>query len=207
MDPLNARPMAIGVLECLGVLSLASGKEGLHLLAWPQGQGAPWSACTGDLTRAGFAISLGKLDRDFGVAIAVLSWRPAIARLSLGTRDRLGFPINGKMGEIIAGLRLIPVILESRTNQIYFIIRPALDKLGGIDIARIHQMLIRQQLLFGQTAMNHGERALIWERRRRGLHMGNQLRGLLITGLGEMHLVARPEDRSFLGRACVEVIG
>src|SRR5690242_8815032 len=106
MDPLYARPMAIGDLESLGVLALAGGKEGQHLLTWAQGQGAPWSACTEDLTRAGFAISLGELDLDDGMAFAVLSWRPAIARLSLGTGDRLGFPINGEMGEIIAGLRL-----------------------------------------------------------------------------------------------------
>ena len=33
--------------------------------------------------------------------------------------------------------------------------------------------------------------------------MGDQLWGFLIAGLGEMHLVARPEGRSFLGIARV----
>src|ERR1051326_3322075 len=108
MDALDARSMAIGVLERLGVLALASGKECLHLLAWSQGQGAPRRARTRRLTRAGFAIGLGEFDLDDGVTFAILSRRPAIAPLSLGTRDRLGFPINREMGEIIASLRLIP---------------------------------------------------------------------------------------------------
>lgn len=37
--------------------------------------------------------------------------------------------------------------------------------------------------------------------------MSNQLWSVFITGLGEMDLVARPEDCSFLAITCIEVIG
>jgi hypothetical protein len=109
--PQSACPMAIGALKVLGGLSLASCKEGLHLLAWSQGQRAPGRTRIGRLTWAGFAIGLGKLHLDDQMALGILGRRPAIAGLSLGTDHRLGFPINQEVRQIIADFRLIPIIL------------------------------------------------------------------------------------------------
>jgi hypothetical protein len=49
--------------------------------------------------------------------------------------------------EVIAGLRLIPVILEGRTDQVHSIAIPALEEIGRIDIARVDQVLIGEQVL------------------------------------------------------------
>lgn len=61
MGAFNACPMAIGVLERLGALSLACYKKRLHPLSWLQGQGAPSRSRAGGSAGTRFTIRLGKL--------------------------------------------------------------------------------------------------------------------------------------------------
>src|SRR5437660_6332519 len=55
--------------------------------------------------------------------------------------------------------------------------------------------------------MNRRKHYLIAEGGWSGFDVGNQLWGIFVTGLGEMHLVAGPESGSFLAISRVEVIG
>ena len=90
------------------------------------------------------------------------------------------------MGQIIASLRLIPVILERRTHQIHVMLFPTLDEVGRINIARIHQVVLGQHGPFGFALMDGSKRLPIGAGRMGRLDMGNELRDLLVTGLGEV---------------------
>jgi len=55
-----------------------------------------------------------------------------------------------------------------------------------------------EELLFGQTGVDHGENPLITDGSLGRLDMGDQLWSLFIAGLGEMHLIPDPQRRPFL---------
>src|SRR5712691_2610417 len=92
MHPFNACPVAIGIFECIRLLSLASCKQRLHLLSWLQRHGAPRRSSTGCPTRAGFTIRLGKLHLNERLAFGILDRRPARTDPTLWTGDRLRLP-------------------------------------------------------------------------------------------------------------------
>src|SRR5450759_990945 len=198
--------MAIGVLECLCALSASCRKKRLHLLSWMQGQGAPSRSCTEGLTGTNLTVALGKLHLDERFA-CVLDGCPARADPTLWTGDRLGFPIDGEVREIVPGLRLIPVCLEGWANQINSIAGLTLHKIGDRDIPRIDEMLIWEQILPNQVGMDRGEDPLIAERSRSGFDVGDQLWSIIITCLAKMDFVSEPECGPLLPIARVEIIG
>ena len=79
------------------------------------------------------------------------------------------------MREVVAGLRLIPVGLECRANQINSRVELRLYKIGDRDIARVHKMVIWDQFLFSQIGMDRCEDSLRAARSRSGLDMGDEL--------------------------------
>ena len=108
MGSFNTRPMAIGVLELIRLLALAGGKERLHLLSWMQGERAPSRSGTRDPTRTDLTIALRKLHFDQRFA-GILDRCPTRTGPTLWTGNRLGFPIDGEVRQVIAGLRLMEV--------------------------------------------------------------------------------------------------
>ena len=82
-----------------------------------------------------------------------------------------------------------------------------LDEIGRRDIARIDQMLIGEEVLLSQAAMDRREAPLIADGSRSGLDMGNQLRARSLAGLGEMYLIPHPYRRPLLAITGVQVIG
>jgi hypothetical protein len=82
-----------------------------------QRQCAACGSCTESLTGTDFTVALGKLHLNQRFA-CILYRRPTRTAVILWTDDRLGLPVNAKVGEIITGLGLIPVGLERRTDQI-----------------------------------------------------------------------------------------
>src|SRR5258708_199158 len=206
MGAFNACPMAIGVLEGLRAFSLARRKKRLHLLFGVQGQRAPSRSCTRRPLGANLTIALGKFHLDERFA-CILDGSPARTDPALGTGDRLGFPIDGEVCKVVASLRLIPVRLEGRANQVNAIARLRLDEIGTRDIARIDEMVIGEEVLLSQIGMNRGEHSLITEGSRSRLDMRDQLWSVFIAGLGEMHLISDPERGSFLAIPGIQVIG
>lgn len=71
--PESACTMAIGILECVSVLTLACGKKRLHPLSWLQGQRAPVLAGACGLTGTGATICLRELDLDDWSSLGILS--------------------------------------------------------------------------------------------------------------------------------------
>src|SRR5579859_7969596 len=116
MGSFNARTMVIGILECIGILSLACGKKRLHPLPRLQCQSASVlsGACGLAGTRA--TICLRELDLDDRSSLGILSRCPARADVTLRAGNCLCLPINGEMSQVIVSPRLIPVMFESGTN-------------------------------------------------------------------------------------------
>ncbi len=135
MGAFNACPMAIGVLEGLRALSLARRKQRLHLLSRMQGHATASRARTRRSLGANLTIALGKFHLDERFA-CILDGSPARTDPALWTGDRLHFPIDGEVRKVIASLRLIPVGLEGRANQVHPIARLRLDEIGTRDISR-----------------------------------------------------------------------
>jgi hypothetical protein len=55
--------------------------------------------------------------------------------------------------------------------------------------------------------MNGVEGVAIHDRRRRGLHMRDQVRAALVTSLGQMNLVANPGCRPLIGIMDLWIVG
>jgi len=206
MGSFNACPMAIGVLEVLGALSTACRKQRLHLLSRVQGHAAPSGSRTRGPTGTRFTIHLGKLHLDERFA-CILDRRPTRTDPTLWTGDCLGFPIDREVREVVASLSLIPVGLEGGANQINSIAGLTLDEVSYRDISRIDEMLFWEQFLPSQSRMDRGKGPLIAQRSLSGLDMSDQLRGIFIAGLREMHFIPHPQRGPFLAIARVEVIG
>src|SRR6266516_3260410 len=108
--------------------------------------------------------------------------------MTLGTSDRLGFPIDAEVGEVIASIRLVPIILEGGADQIHLITSLALYEIGRIDISCIDQVLIWKKVSLSQARVDRCER-------------------LLVAGLGEMNFVANPQGSPFLTITGIQIIG
>src|SRR6266700_113196 len=67
-------------------------------------------------------------------------------------------------------------------------------------------MLSWEQFLFSQIGMNRRKDPFIATGSRRGLDMRDQLRSIVITDLGKMHLVPGPERTAFLAISRIEVV-
>ena len=80
-----------------------------------QRERSPGRSGTAGPSRADLTVALRKLHLDQRFA-CILDRCPARTGSALWTGDRLGFPIDGEVREVIAGLRLIPVRLESRAH-------------------------------------------------------------------------------------------
>src|SRR6266487_8060 len=127
--------------------------------------------------------------------------------MTLGTSDRLGFPIDAEVGEVIASIRLVPIILEGGADQIHLITSLALYEIGRIDISCIDQVLIWKKVSLSQARVDRCERLLIGDASTRGFDVGDQLRSLLVAGLGEMNFVANPQGSPFLTITGIQIIG
>src|SRR5215469_16823675 len=99
-------------------------------------QGQRASGCSGAGGSAGTRLTIGLGESNLNKRFAFpLDGCPARIDLALWTRDGLGFPIDGEMGEIIAGLGLIPVGFERGTKQVHLMIRLALNQVRNRDIS------------------------------------------------------------------------
>ncbi len=129
-----------------------------------QGHAPPSRSCTGRPTGTDLTVTDGKLHLNERFA-CIPDRRPARIGPALWAGHRLRFPIDAEVGEVIAGLCLIPVCFERGANQIHPIARLRFHQIGDRDISRIHQVVIGKELLLSQIGMNCGENSLVdfWE--------------------------------------------
>jgi hypothetical protein len=98
------------------------------------------------------------------------------------------------------------VILSGWSKEIHIIVLPTVDKRLGSDIARIHHMLLRQHIVKSQSCMNVRKSLIIRLRGWAGFDMGDHVRKVIITRLGEMHFVAHPLHLSLLDEKGFRII-
>jgi hypothetical protein len=99
------------------------------------------------------------------------------------------------------------VILGSRAQERDAIVPATGDELIGRDITSIDEVSAGKQILGLEPIMNGVEGVAIHDRRRRGLHVRDQVRTALVASLGEMNLVANPGCRSLLGIIDLWIVG
>src|SRR4051812_47221767 len=114
--------------------------------------------------------------------------------MPLRTDDALGLPIDGKMRNIVSFVRecLPTVIWSHRANDTHLMLTLTVDQQSTIHITSVEKMLGREALFGRQFCMNDSWRIKIGCGSRRGQHMGYQMRCILITTFGQMHLVSQP---------------
>lgn len=80
------------------------------------------------------------------------------------------------------------------------------EVVGG-DIAGIDDLLARCHLAGGQVGLNGGEHGKIRGRGRYDRHIGDEVGRIIVTGFGNMHLVARPLRLALFAVVGIRVIG
>jgi hypothetical protein len=99
--------------------------------------------------------------------------------------------------ESLPFMRLPLTIISRWTKQLYLVVFLAADEQIGIHIAGINDMKRWQEIFLFEVLMDTSSCGIIGDRSRSRLDMGNQMRGLLIAGFREMHLVAHPGSAAF----------
>ena len=119
---------------------------------------------------------------------------PSHGDLTLWAGHLFALPVDHEVGQIIslsrAGLpgRYAP----HRPLERDPVVPPAADQQGRINVGRVHVMLRREEAFGGQARMDLGRARHVLLHRRAGLHVRDQVRGIVIAGLGDVDLVAGP---------------
>lgn len=145
-------------------------------------------------TRAGPPHRRTEGDTDRGMAVSIGSLPPHDAPLPLRAERVVGVPVDHEWGgsEAVPCLPLPTLVVRHRANQGDPVLAPPGQERVGGDIARIDQLFPRRQLTGVQMRLNGGQHRNIGGRGRGGRHSGDQVGCLVVTGCGDMHLVARP---------------
>ena len=150
-------------------------------------------ADTVDLARTATAIFGGELDLDHLIGSVVDGRSPTDTAVSFGADRLLAFPIDEELAGIDAllGVGLPLHIATSRTDHFNPVLLPTTDQNGGRDRACIKQVLTRGEGSPRKLGMDRFCHRLISRRGSGRGHMGDQVRGIFLTGFGYMHFVAR----------------
>ena len=119
---------------------------------------------------------------------------PNLAKVPLGTGDRLVLPINHKERHIIALVRLgLPGGIDpDRTDHLDAVPALTIAQHFGIDVPPIQQMFLGQQAFADQSGVDRSVDLFILGGGGRGFHVGNQMGLSLITTLGQVDLITNP---------------
>src|ERR1700704_3116166 len=99
------------------------------------------------------------------------------------------------------------IILSGWSKEIHVVVLLTVDEFLGIDIACIHHMFVRQQIMSSQGFMNVGNSFIIGLRGRGGFYMRDHRGGGVIASLFQMHLIANPLSLSLLCKKSFGIIG
>jgi hypothetical protein len=131
---------------------------------------------------------------DHLVTMPILPGQPLDALAALGTTSVSFLPINAEVSRAEPQVRLsLPAWVSSNwPNEINLILALAVDQLLRAHIAHIEKLFFGENLAVGQGCLDRGRHGKIGQGRWGGLHIGDQMRQVLITTLGHMDFVAGP---------------
>src|SRR5258706_16104626 len=159
--------------------------------------------------RAALADWARELDRDDRGARTVMVGRPGVTALSLWADGLLTLPVELKLGDVIPlrVARLPTAVRAHRADDREPPLPLAADQPVGLGVAGIDEVFGRQQLALEQRLLNRLGHGDIGQGRWRGLDIGDEMRTVRVTGLGQMHFIPTPDRRPFGGKACLGVVG
>ena len=177
----------------------------LMLGTWLEGEAArqPLGAGTQRPHRARGAVRRREVNVDHGPPTGRLSFIPAQARSSLGTGYSLSIPINLEVRDIEPGfLPGLPLtILSDWTNELDRVVAGTRYQAATMHVASIDELLCREQPNPIEFCLNRRQLPEIRGRGDRRFDLGQQVRVLVVTGFGQMHLVTSPGRPALAGIA------
>ena len=193
--PFHAGPGRILRLERRRLLRVTSRLQGLVGRLGADGQPSP-SVGRRRAVRPKSAVSAGgswEGDGHDRGAMVVLAAAPVLTVLSGGTDGLFGCPVDLEVTGREAPRRLgLPTGIERHRPDDLDPLVLARDQVVRIGIARIDQVHPWQEIPAGQGLLNDRQLGLVGVGRRCRLHIGNQVRGIRLTGFGDLDGVADP---------------
>lgn len=158
----------------------------------------PGSVCS---ARTGLAIRPGELDRHHLLVPIIDRGRPTCTQMPVRAGRLLLRPIKREpTGIKPVGRSSLPVgIGTRRAQQVHTVIAWPRHQERGVHLARIHNVSMGQPAFARKCPMNAGSHLIVGNRTRRGLHLRNEMRPIVVTGLGHMDFIAHPCRGLFLG--------
>ena len=83
----------------------------------------------------------------------------------------------------------------------------AADQQRRVDVGGVHEVLGREEPLGGQALVDPGCGRHVRLHRRAGRDVGDQVSRILVAGLGDVHLVARPPELPLQAVVHLRVVG
>jgi hypothetical protein len=193
---LNPGPRGILRRELGRLLSLPCGLDRLVRGLRPDGELARGIVGLGarlaDRTRP----AAHRLDTEAHHEIAgdLSAWPPSNAGLPLRTGGRLRLPGDAEGAQIIAWARSPWVARrpEGWAHDLDLMDGRSGDEPLGIDIATIEQVQTGEEMALGQVTLHERAHGTIRGGRQRGHDTGAQVRLIILTGVGQVHLGADP---------------
>ncbi len=128
---------------------------------------------------------------------------------AVGTGHLAGLPVDGEvgLGETAAVLGLPAGGSEDRAHQIDTVIPAGSDHFPGCRVTGVDQVPIGQEVALGKVSVDRGDQPHVLDGGVGRGHVRDQVRAVRLTGLGEMDLVAVPEDAPLHAAPRVGVVG
>jgi hypothetical protein len=154
---LDPGPQSVGADELGRFLTLSRRLQGDVLVTCPEGHEAPHCGRAGAVgpVSTSPAVLRGELHLDDGRPAVVDRRGPAGAVDARRTGDPPRVPVDGEgfHGEALAGLRLPPEVGAGRADQVDPEVTPRLHQQTGTEIARVDDVLRREQALASERAV------------------------------------------------------
>src|SRR5579862_4530411 len=122
------------------------------------------------------------------MVVAIRRRSPGDARLALGADGSLPLPVDPKLREGIAGLLpgLPAWVAPDRSEELDGVIVSACDQAIRRGVAGVDQVLAREEVAGGQAVLNRGGGLVVLVGCRGRGHVGDEVRGVVVAGLGEV---------------------
>ena len=208
---LHPRPERILGFERGRLLTLARSLDRLVVHLRPD-RALPWGVFRGGAYLAGRTGATGgpvKPDPKHRIAGDIVPGRPLDTRMPLGTVRRLRLPIQDKGLQVIAvcDLMLPAVGPKGRPDHIDLMLPLGGDEEVGIHVTTVEQMGAREQITCGEVLYDDRAHCTIGRGRRGREHLGDQIRVLRLTRLGEGVLIADPLRVALRAVAGLQLVG
>ena len=208
-DGLRLRALDSGTLgvlggECGGGLPWPCGWDGLVLGLRPAGA-LPRGLLGLGARRADWTGAAGRAlasDAHPGIARDIPAGRPSDAGVPLGTAGVLRLPVDDEGAQSIAWAcpPLMTIRPQRGADHVDLMLGVGGDESGGIHRAAIAQMHAREEITLSQVSRDGRPHDAIRGRRRGGHDPREEVRLIILTGFGDVDLLADPREATLGAR-------